>query len=98
MEELGIPVIHQDSEAVAGKLFSHVMLMVALTKKYTYSAKHILHMICTEFKTHADCTYTQNVFPSMHAPWTHTKDIHIACAQLAPFCTHAKCVHLFSLF
>ena len=32
--------------------------------------------------------YAQNVFPSMHAPWMHTKHIHIACAQLAPFCTY----------
>ena len=71
---------------------------LALPLQKSISAKHILHMICTEFKTHADCIYVQNVFPSMHAPWTYTKHIHIACAQLAPFCTHAKCVHLFTLF
>ena len=34
-------------------------------------------MICTEFKTHADCIYVQNVFPSLHAPSVHTKHIHI---------------------
>ena len=34
MEELGIPGIHQDSEAAAGELLSYVMLMVVYSQGY----------------------------------------------------------------
>ena len=77
---------------------AEVSQLLWLPLQKSVSAKHILHMICTEFKTYADCIYVQNVFPSIHAPSMHMKHIHIACAQLAPFCTHANCMHLFTLF
>ena len=46
MEELGIPGIHQDSEATAGELFSHVMLMVVYSQGYIIAESlYILSLI-----------------------------------------------------
>ena len=56
-----------------------VVVVVRRPLQESISVKYIVHMIwiSTEFKTHADCIYAQNVIPSIHAPWMHTKHIHI---------------------